>query len=67
MELHPVEWAELEVIDLAMVKSPAGKAEQVEMARNVTHKQVFSTSSVTHGLDRAQVCQSRNLQPVAAY
>ena len=39
MTSDAVEWAELEVIDLAQVKTPVGKAEQVEKARNAMHKQ----------------------------
>jgi len=49
-----LEWAELEVIDLAQIKTPVGKAEQVEKARNAMHKQGFFYV-VNHGLDKAQV------------
>ena len=55
-----VEWAELEVIDLAQVKTAVGKAEQVEKARNAMHKQGFFYV-VNHGLDRAQVRQDRHV------
>jgi isopenicillin N synthase-like dioxygenase len=59
-ELHRL-WPRIQLngLNLAMVKSPAGKAEQVEKARNAMHKWGFFYV-VNHGLDRAQVCQSRN-------
>ncbi|KAH9960933.1 hypothetical protein BC827DRAFT_374324 [Russula dissimulans] len=49
-----LEWAELEVIDLAKAKTQAGRAEQVEKARNAMHKQGFFYV-INHGLDEAQV------------
>ncbi|KAH9960932.1 hypothetical protein BC827DRAFT_374549 [Russula dissimulans] len=49
-----LEWAELEVIDLARAKMPIGRAEQVEKARDAMHKQGFFYV-INHGLDKAQV------------
>lgn len=49
-----LEWAELDVIDLARAKTPEGRAEQVEKARNAMHNQGFFYV-VNHGLDRTQV------------
>jgi isopenicillin N synthase-like dioxygenase len=53
-----VDWAELEVIDLAKVKTPEGKAEQVEKARDAMHRQGFFYA-VNHGLDKSQVCSAK--------
>ena len=60
MTSDTVEWAELEVIDLAQVKTTVGKAEQAEKARNALHKQGFFYV-VNHGLDKAQVRQDRHV------
>jgi len=49
-----LEWAELEVIDLARAKTPVGRAEQVERARDAMHKQGFFYVT-NHGLDKTQV------------
>ncbi|KAI0303681.1 Clavaminate synthase-like protein [Multifurca ochricompacta] len=49
-----LEWAELEVIDLARAKTTEGRTEQVEKARNAMHNQGFFYV-VNHGLDKAQV------------
>ena len=60
MTSDAVEWAKLEVIDLAQVKTPVGKPEQVEKARNAMHKRGFFYV-VNHGLDKAQARQDRHV------
>ncbi|KAI0303680.1 Clavaminate synthase-like protein [Multifurca ochricompacta] len=49
-----LEWAELEVIDLARARTPEGRADQVEKARDAMHNQGYFYV-VNHGLDKAQV------------
>jgi len=49
-----VEWAELEVIDLAKAKTPEGKAELVIKARGAMHRQGFFYI-INHGLEKDQV------------
>jgi len=49
-----VEWAELEVIDLAKAKTPEGKAELVIKARDAMHRQGFFYI-INHGLEKDQV------------
>jgi len=50
------------VIDLSKAKTPTGRAEQVEKARNAMHKQGFFYV-VNHGLDEAQVREAGRLRP----
>jgi non-haem dioxygenase in morphine synthesis N-terminal len=50
----PVDWADLTVIDLAKAKTPEGRAEQVRLARDATHKQGFFYV-INHGFDKATV------------
>ncbi|KAH9952964.1 hypothetical protein BJV74DRAFT_929636 [Russula compacta] len=50
-----LEWAELEVIDLARAKTPEGRAEQVERRHEMPCTSRASSMSSTTGLDRAQV------------
>lgn len=52
-----VDWADLTVIDLAKAKTPEGRAEQVRLARDATHRQGFFYV-VNHGLDQATVRSS---------
>ena len=49
-----VDWADLTFIDLAKAKTPEGRAEQVRLARDATHKQGFFYV-INHGLDQAVV------------
>ena len=49
-----VDWADLTYIDLAKAKTPEGRAEQVRLARDATHKQGFFYV-INHGLDQAIV------------
>lgn len=49
-----VDWADLTFIDLAKAKTPEGRAEQVRLARDATHKQGFFYVT-NHGLDKAIV------------
>jgi isopenicillin N synthase-like dioxygenase len=52
--IYPVDWANLTFIDLAKAKTPEGRAEQVRLARDATHKQGFFYV-INHGLDKATV------------
>jgi isopenicillin N synthase-like dioxygenase len=54
LTLHSVEWAELAVIDLAKAKTPEGRAEQAQIARDAMHKQGFFYV-INHGQDAATV------------
>ncbi|KAI0267717.1 Clavaminate synthase-like protein [Gloeopeniophorella convolvens] len=49
-----LEWANLEVIDLAQARTPEGRTEQVEKARNAMHNQGFFYV-INHGLDQSEV------------
>ncbi|KAI0035420.1 Clavaminate synthase-like protein [Vararia minispora EC-137] len=48
-----VDWAQLATIDLARARTPEGRAEQVEIARDAMHKQGFFYV-VNHGFDLAE-------------
>jgi len=63
-----VEWAELEVIDLAKAKTPEGKAELVIKARDAMHRQGFFYI-INHGFEKDQVrsALSRRARICAAY
>ncbi len=54
LTVHLVDWADLTFIDLAKAKTPEGRAEQVRLARDATHKQGFFYV-INHGLDQAIV------------
>jgi isopenicillin N synthase-like dioxygenase len=54
LNIYPVDWANLTFIDLAKAKTPEGRAEQVRLARDATHKQGFFYV-INHGLDKATV------------
>lgn len=54
LTVYLVEWADLTCIDIAKAKTPEGRAEQVRLARDATHKQGFFYV-INHGLDRATV------------
>jgi isopenicillin N synthase-like dioxygenase len=54
VDCHPVDWADLTFIDIAKAKTPEGRAEQVRLARDATHKQGFFYV-INHGLDQAVV------------
>ena len=54
LTVHLVDWADLTFIDLAKAKTPEGRAEQVRLARDATHKQGFFYV-VNHGLDQTIV------------
>ncbi|KAI0067180.1 Clavaminate synthase-like protein [Artomyces pyxidatus] len=49
-----LEWAQLEVVDLAKARTPEGRDEQVAKARDAMHKQGFFYV-INHGLDESQV------------
>jgi hypothetical protein len=49
-----VDWADLTFIDIAKAKTPEGRAEQVRLARDATHRQGFFYV-INHGLDKAIV------------
>lgn len=49
-----VDWANLTVIDLAKAKTSEGRAEQVRLARDATHRQGFFYV-INHGHDKATV------------
>jgi len=49
-----IDWADLTFIDLAKARSPEGRAEQVRLARDATHKQGFFYV-INHGLDKTIV------------
>ncbi|TFY80316.1 hypothetical protein EWM64_g3697 [Hericium alpestre] len=49
-----LDWAQLEIIDLAQVHTPEGRAEQARKARDALHKQGFFYV-VNHGLESDQV------------
>ncbi|KAH9994749.1 Clavaminate synthase-like protein [Russula vinacea] len=49
-----LQWADLTCIDIAKAKTPEGRAEQVRLARDATHKQGFFYV-INHGLDQAIV------------
>jgi isopenicillin N synthase-like dioxygenase len=54
LTVHLVDWADLTFIDLAKAKTPEGRAEQVRLARDATHKQGFFYV-INHGLDQGIV------------
>jgi isopenicillin N synthase-like dioxygenase len=54
LTVHVVDWADLTFIDLAKAKTPEGRAEQVRLARDATHRQGFFYV-INHGLDQAVV------------
>jgi isopenicillin N synthase-like dioxygenase len=54
LTVHLVQWADLTCIDIAKAKTPEGRAEQVRLARDATHKQGFFYV-INHGLDQAIV------------
>ncbi len=49
-----VDWADLTFVDLSKAKTPEGRAEQVRLARDATHRQGFFYV-INHGLDKAIV------------
>jgi isopenicillin N synthase-like dioxygenase len=54
LTVHLVDWADLTFIDLAKARTPEGRAEQVRLARDATHKQGFFYV-INHGLDQGIV------------
>ena len=52
--LYIVDWADLTFIDLAKARTPEGRAEQVRLARDATHKKGFFYV-INHGLDKTIV------------
>lgn len=58
LTVHSVDWADLTFIDLAKAKTPEGRAEQVRLARDATHKQGFFYV-INHGLDQPVVSYNR--------
>lgn len=54
LTVRPVDWADLAFVDLAKAKTPEGRAEQVRLARDATHRQGFFYV-INHGLDKAVV------------
>lgn len=54
LTVHVVDWADLTSIDIAKARTPEGRAEQVRLARDATHKQGFFYV-INHGLDKAIV------------
>ena len=53
-----VDWADLTCIDLAKARTPEGRAEQVRLARDATHKKGFFYV-INHGLDKKIVGYTR--------
>jgi len=49
-----IDWADLTFVDIAKAKTPEGRAEQVRLARDATHRQGFFYV-INHGLDKAIV------------